>query len=58
MTLDELCTIRDIASQLSSSHNHAWRFARSVLGDGIRIGNSRLYSRAAVTKAIAKQAAR
>lgn len=53
MTLDAFITIPEIAGELGTSHNRAWRFCRSVLGAGTRLGNQRLYSRAVAERAIA-----
>jgi hypothetical protein len=53
MTLSDLCTIHEIATELGSTHNQAWRFARNVLREGVRLGNQRLYSRAHAAPAIA-----
>ena len=54
MSLDSFITIPEIAGELGTSHNRAWRFCRSVLGKGTRIGNQRLNSRAVDGRAIAK----
>jgi hypothetical protein len=53
VTLNDVCTIDEIAEALDLSHSGAWRFARSTLGDGIRFGNRRLYDRASANRAIA-----
>lgn len=53
MTLDGFITIKEIAGELGSTYNHAWRFARHELGDGVRLGNQRLYVRSQVASAIA-----
>ena len=53
MELDRFITINEVAGELGTSHNRAWRFCRSVLGEGTRLGNQRLYSRAAAIRAIA-----
>ena len=53
MTLDGFITIKEITGQLGSTHNHAWRFARNELGDGVRLGNQRLDDRSEVASAIA-----
>ena len=53
MTLDGFITIKEIAGELGSTHNHARRFARTELGDGVRLGNQRLYDRSQAAFAIA-----
>ena len=51
MTLDGFITIKEIAGEIGSTHNQAWRFCRSVLGEGVRLGNQRLYVRSQLASA-------
>lgn len=53
MTIDGFITIKEIAGELGSTHNQAWRSCRAVLGDGVRFGNQRLYVRSQVASVIA-----
>jgi len=55
MALDGYITIKETAEELGRTHNSAWRFFRSGLGDRMRLGKQRLFVRAHVITRVAAQ---